>query len=289
VKRPSIAIVGPGRLGTALAVHLHRAGYRIDEVVGGATARSHARAVSLARKLEARASQSHTAWLEADLVWFCVPDAQIAKAAVQFSSKSWKGQFAFHSSGVLSSELFAPVRKRGAAIASVHPLMTFINSRIPDLENVVFAIEGDTSAVRIAHTIVSKLKGISKRIRKQDKSAYHAFATIICPLLLTLLATAEEAANIAGVSRRDARKRMLPIVKQTLANYFNSSAAKAFTGPIVRGDAETVGLHLQALAKSPVTQNAYAALAQAAIELLPSRKKNELTKLMTRFSSRPLR
>ena len=289
MKHPSIAIIGPGRLGAALAEHFHGAGYRIEEIVIRSTGKSLARAKLLARRVRARTSDPETARLDSDLVWFCVPDSQIAEAAAQFAGKSWKGQFAFHSSGVLSSEALSALRKRGAKVASVHPLMTFIDRSLPDLKSVTFAIEGDAAAVRLAESIVRGLKGVPRRIRKQDKAAYHAFATMICPLLVALLASAEEAALLALISPREAGRRMLPIINQTLANYQKFGPAKTFTGPIARGDIETVRLHLQALAKRPAARNTYAALALAALELLPSRKKNELGKLLTRFSLRPRR
>jgi predicted short-subunit dehydrogenase-like oxidoreductase (DUF2520 family) len=278
VKHPSIAIVGPGRLGSALAVQLNGAGYRIEELVARPTAKSLARAKILAKKVRGRASSEKTARLDSDLVWFCLPDSQIARTADQFTGKSWKGQLAFHSSGVLSSEALSAIRKRGAKVASVHPLMTFIEGSFPHLKGATFAAE-----------IVRNLKGAPRRIRKQEKAAYHAFATMICPLLVALLANAEESARLAGISSREARRRMPPIINQTLANYQTFGPAKAFTGPIARGDIETVRLHLEALAKSPAARNTYAALALTALDLLPARKRNELKKVVNRFSLRPRR
>jgi len=288
VKHPSIAIVGPGRLGAALAVHLDRAKYQVEEIVAGNTAKSLARAKILARRMRARASGAGTARLDSDLVWFCVPDSEIVNASEQFVRKSWKGQFAFHSSGVLSSEALSALRKRGAHVASVHPLMTFIEGSLPGLKGVTFAIEGDTAAVRLAASVVRSLNGVPRRIRKREKAAYHAFATMICPLLVALLASAEEAARLAGISAHEARRRLLPIIQQTLANYQAFGPAKAFTGPIVRGDAETVRRHLNALAKSSSARNAYAGLARAALELLPCRRETELAQVLG-LSRRPLR
>ena len=277
MKHPSIAIIGPGRLGSALAGRLYSAGYRIQEVVARPTAKSLARAKILATKVRGGASSAKTARLDADLVWFCVPDSQIAETANQFRGKLWKGHSAFHSSGVLASDALSALCKRGAKVASVHPLMTFIEGSLPDLKGVTFAIEGDAPAARLAEKIVRSLKGVPRRIRKHEKPAYHAFATMICPLLVALLASAEEAAVLAGISRREARRRMLPIVRQTFANYQALGPAKAFTGPIARGDIETLQFHLEALAKNPPARNTYAALARAALDLMPSRNKKKLS------------
>jgi len=247
------------------------------------------RAKILARRVKARALLLETAKLNSELVWFCVPDSQIANVADRLSEKNWKARFAFHSSGVLASGVLLQLRDKGAAVASVHPLMTFIDGALPDLEGVTFAVEGDARAVKLATSVALGLKAVPRPIRKQDKAAYHAFATMICPLLVALLAAAENAARVAGVSHRDARKRMLPIINQTVANYFKAGPAKAFTGPIARGDADSVRLHLEALAKSPSAWNAYVALAQAALEVLPSRNREDLRNLIASFSSRSLR
>ena len=129
--------------------------------------------------------------------------------------------------------------------------MTFVKGSVPELTGVPFAIEGDAAAVRVARTVVRNLGGKPVAIRKQDKVAYHAFATMICPLLVSLLAASEKAAALAGMSAAESRRRMLPIIRQTLRNYEKLGPARAFSGPIVRGDVETIRAHLKALAKSP--------------------------------------
>jgi predicted short-subunit dehydrogenase-like oxidoreductase (DUF2520 family) len=116
-------------------------------------------------------------------------------------------------------------------------------------------------------------------IEKQDKVAYHAFATMICPLLISLLAASEKAAALAGMSAAESRRRMLPIIRQTLRNYEKLGPAAAFSGPIVRGDVATVRAHLKALSKVPAAKNAYAALARVALDLLPNRNRRQISHL----------
>jgi len=122
----------------------------------------------------------------------------------------------------------------------------------------------------VARQIVISLGGQAYPIRKRDKSAYHAWGTLASPLFTALLATTEQVAHLAGVSAKDARKRMIPILLQTLANYAAFGAPKAFSGPIIRGDVETVKRHLRALRGAPLARNVYVALARAATELLPT-------------------
>lgn len=280
-EKPSIAIVGPGRLGRALALELTRAGYSISEIVSRDTAASKRKARELARKVDAQASTSDNACLNADLVWFCVPDREIAAASHQLASAIvWKKKIAFHSSGALASDELKALRRRGASVASVHPLMTFVSGSIPSLKGVPFAVEGDATAVRAARRIVWNLGGEAFTIRNQHKAAYHAWGAFTSPLLVATLVTGERLARAAGLSAAEARKKMLPIVRQTITNYEALGPAGAFSGPIVRGDTETVRKHLQVLKKVPQARDVYLALARAAVRYLPVRNRARLKKAL---------
>jgi predicted short-subunit dehydrogenase-like oxidoreductase (DUF2520 family) len=278
--KPPIAIVGSGRLATALTTLLKRAGYAIACVVARAGDASVKKARRLAREVGARAV-CDLAGVDARIIWFCVPDSAIGEAARSFADIiDWKGRIVLHSSGVLTSDELLPLKVRGAAVASAHPLMTFVETSAPPLDRVSFAIEGMPTAVRAARRIVHDLGGYSYSIRKQDKAAYHAWGTFASPLLTALFATTEEVAVKAGVSRTSAKRRMMPILLQTLANYASYGAAKGFSGPLVRGDVETVLQHLHALRSEPVVRDVYIALARAAIEYLPTKNRSALKRAL---------
>jgi predicted short-subunit dehydrogenase-like oxidoreductase (DUF2520 family) len=280
-EKPSLAIVGPGRLGTALALELRRPGYSISEIVSRDTVASKRKARELARKVDAQSSTSDSAHLDADLVWFCVPDREIAAASQQLATATvWKKKIAFHSSGALASDELKALRRRGASVASVHPLMTFVSGSIPSLRGVPFAVEGDAAAVRAARRIVRNLGGEAFTIRKQHKAAYHAWGAFTSPLLVATLVTGERLARAAGLSAVEARKKMLPIVRQTITNYETLGPAGAFSGPIVRGDAEIVRKHLKVLKKVPQARHVYMALARAALQYLPVRNRARLKKAL---------
>ncbi len=278
--KPRIAIVGPGRLGSALAQELRRVGYRITEIVSRNSIASRRKARALAKKVRAAAATANPR-LDADLVWFCVPDREIGKAARQLAhATDWKGKIAFHSSGALASDELHVLRRRGAAVASVHPLMTFVRSSAPSLRGIPLALEGDAKAVRIAREVARELGAEAFSISKGKKSAYHAWGGFASPLLIALLVTGERVAHAAGFSPSDARKKMLPIVRQTLANYAKLGPAGAFTGPIVRGDAQVVRKHVKELRKIPEAREVYLALARAGFHYLPLRNRKELEKLL---------
>ncbi|HTS36003.1 MAG TPA: Rossmann-like and DUF2520 domain-containing protein [Candidatus Solibacter sp.] len=280
-EKPRIAIVGAGNLGAALAVSLFRAGYAVETIVARSQGASLQKAQRLAKEVRARASVDLPKASRAKVVWFCVPDGKIEAAARNLAKRNdWRGIVALHSSGALTSDELAALREPGAAVASVHPLMTFVRASRPSLAGVPFVVEGDAVAVRAARGIVKNLRGQCFPISKKDKVAYHAWGTFASPLLTALLATTEQVAGLAGVSATAARQRMIPILMQTLANYASFGAAGAFSGPIVRGDVKTVKKHLRALRGERKARDVYAALAASAIRLLPTKNRRALEKLI---------
>lgn len=279
--KPSIAIVGPGRLGSALVAALVRAHYTVTEIIARNKMESRRKARALVKIARARVCTPEDARLDADLIWFCVPDREIATAATALAPlASWKGKIAFHSSGALSSDELDALRRRGAAVASVHPLMTFVSRAIPSLAGVPFALEGDAAAVQMARRIVHDLGATPFMIRKKDKAAYHAWGAFASPLIVAALVTAEQVARAAGLSASDARRKMLPIVRQTIENYAKLGPAGASSGPLVRGDTEIVSQHLEVLKKIPEARNVYLALARSAVRYLPVRHRKKLQAIL---------
>jgi len=294
---PTVAIVGAGSLATFLAVALHDAGFTITEIIARDTPRSRKHARSLAAKVAAQTVTAHSGALHATLLWFCVPDREIRGAASALAGNLAAGaaahqknrvpskfsnevRFAFHSSGALLSRELEPLRKAGIAVASVHPLMTFVPGTHPSLTGVPFAMEGDRAATQVARKIVRELGGESFSLPAARKAAYHAWATLTSPLLLAFLVTLEEAARAAGFTGKDARRKSLPIIRQTLANYSRLGPAPSFSGPLVRGDADTVARHLAVLKKHPGPREVYVALARAALRGLPVKNREGLRRLL---------
>lgn len=278
--KPRIAIVGAGNLGNALALALRDAGFVIASVIARSKGESFRKAQRVAKRVGAKASVL-PADPNSDLIWFCVPDSEIARVAAAFAEEvSWKGKVALHSSGALSSAELEPLRRNGAAVASVHPLMTFVRGSHPSLAGVPFAIEGDAVATRVARRIVRDLGGEPYSIRKEDKAAYHAWGTFASPLVTALLATTEQVASLAGIDRKHAVQRMMPILRQTLANYAELGGPNAFSGPIIRGDVDTVRRHLGVLRGLPAARRVYSSLARSALQYLPAKNRRALKRIL---------
>ncbi len=158
--------------------------------------------------------------------------------------------------------------------------MTFVPGVAPSLRGVPFAVEGDPAAERAARQIARDLGGETFVIHKRDKPAYHAWGAFASPLLLSALVTAERVAGAAGIPRTAARTMMLPMIRQTLANYAEHGPERAFSGPIIRGDAATLEKHLRILRRVPEAREVYLALARSAVKNLPGKNKKQLRKML---------
>jgi predicted short-subunit dehydrogenase-like oxidoreductase (DUF2520 family) len=268
-----LCIVGPGRLGTALATQLQRVYDCVDTIV--ARHSSIAKAIALAEKVDATAKELDAADFEQTVTWLCIPDAAIAPVAKTMAQRrDWRGKIVFHSSGALNSDELKPLRDKGATVASVHPMMTFAPDAKTPLTGVVFALEGDTKAVDAARRLVGALQGSEFVIAKENKVLYHAFGSFLAPLLVTTLFTGEKIGEQAGVPQKMLRAAMQRIVSQTIDNYFKLGAEASFTGPFVRGDVEVIRKHLAAL--DATQRDAYIGLVRAALQYLPIAKADEV-------------
>lgn len=278
-------MIGAGSLASSLGPALAGAGYSIAQIISRDSSHSGRRTRVLARNLGAKVVGPN-AEITAELLWFCVPDGEIQRAAISLDRIAGSPvRFAFHSSGALFSRELHSLRKQGIAIASVHPLMTFVAGSRPSLVGVPFVVEGDSPAVRLARRIIRDLGGKSSAISRQRKPAYHMWATMTSPLLLAFLVTLEDAATMAGLARAEARRRSLPIIRQTLKNYVELGPKHSFSGPIIRGDTETMARHLNVLAKDHIVRSAYVALARSAMRTLPVKNRRALERLFKEVPS----
>ena len=245
--------------------------------------RGASRARALARRIGARLVVVGSETITGDIVWITVTDDSIAAVARTIAkSGDWNGRIVFHSSGALTSDELAPLREKGARVASVHPMMTFVRGKTPDMSAVAFAIEGDASAARVAHSIVAKVGGKGFAIRKKNKVLYHVFGSFASPLLIALLAAMEDVALAAGIKKKDIRSVAVPILRRTWENYLLHGAGVALTGPLMRGDVATVKKHLAALRKLKPHSHVYLALATSALQNLPVKNRKQLSRMIAR-------
>lgn len=278
---PHIALIGSGNLAHALGPALKAAGYKIDAVVSRALPQSKKRAAALSKKLNADLLTLAQFQPTSDVIWLCHTDDALAETARLLARKEgWQGKIVLHSSGALSSEVLGTLQRAGAHTASLHPMMTFVPGTTPAMNRVPFAVEGDRKAVAAAKTIVRAMNAEVFEIKKESKVLYHALGSFSSPMIVATLVTAERVGKAAGLSAKQVAKVMRRILLQTIENYLQRGPAAAFSGPIKRGDLNTIRRHLHDLHRVPGAMDVYRALVKSALMDLPSGNKRAMRRLI---------
>ncbi|MGH7446371.1 MAG: Rossmann-like and DUF2520 domain-containing protein [Longimicrobiales bacterium] len=160
-----------------------------------------------------------------------------------------QGCAAMHLSGALSSDALTPLHHRGYAIGSLHPLMAVADPWLAGdrLVGAAFAMTGEPAANTAARRLVSALGGIPLTIAAAQRPLYHAAAVMASNYLVALTGAAVRMLASAGVDDEDALRALLPLLRGTLDNIEQLGVRAAVTGPIARGDVDTVRLHLARL------------------------------------------
>src|ERR1051325_1599800 len=247
-QKPQVSIVGAGRLGTALAVALASRSYSIQSLVARRVQRARKAATLLNGKPQALAAKELRAVRESDVVLITVPDDQIAGVAAELSRLEFTA-IALHTSGALASDVLAPLSQRGWHTGSIHPLLSVSDSGAT-LKGAFWSVEGDPAALRMGKTIVRDLGGHSFSIRSEDKPLYHAAAVMVSGNVIALFDVALEMLMHCGLSRKQSRDVLTPLIASTVRSLQTKDPAQALTGTFSRGDVETVKHHLAALKKS---------------------------------------
>jgi len=240
-----ISIVGPGRVGTAIAVLAGRAGLRV--AVG---ARSRDRAEAAAEIIGPAATPCTPAEAAAasDLVLLTVTDAAIETVCTELAESFNSGAVVAHCSGALDSTVLAAAGTRGCHTGSMHPLQTFPSA---EAAGTYCFIEGSAEAAGALRELAERIGAKHAEIRPGQKALYHAAATMACNYVTALIDAAAAAAEQAGIDRATALAALGPIVRTTVANVFSMGPEGALTGPIARGECEIVRMHAEALASCP--------------------------------------
>ncbi len=265
----TFSIVGAGRLGTTLAAALVRRGWKLEAVVD-----RDAGAAREARRYagSGRATTSPAAAARArGTVIIAVPDDAIGRAAAALARAggSWEGRDVFHTSGLLPASALAPLARRGARAASLHPAQSFPRKDLPAsvFKGITWGIEGDAAAVETGSGIVRSLGGHVLLFAAKDKALYHAACTLASNALVALEFLAAQVLQEAGLEGDTASRTLMPLVQGTLQNVKSLGLEKALTGPVLRGDVETVRRHLAALKVDPAARRVYRALGQQMLRL----------------------
>lgn len=249
----SFSILGAGRMGRTLGRLLARHGFE-PAGISSRTIGAARQAVAFIGGGDPTISNARAAAGGA-LVLVTTPDGAIAPLARELAAAPvpWRGKIVAHTSGALSSTALEPLARRGARVASLHPLASVADpgAGLRSLDGVPFAIEGDAGAVPVLRRLVQGLGGVPITIPRQAKVLYHLIAVLLSNDLVALLSFGIETARGLGLSRREAARLYLPLVRGTVENVARLGPVKALTGPVSRGDVTTLRLHAEALRTLP--------------------------------------
>jgi predicted short-subunit dehydrogenase-like oxidoreductase (DUF2520 family) len=263
-QRPRIGFIGAGRAGTALAVALANAGYDVVAVAS----RSQASAAALARLLPgSHAVDSLQQAVDAcDLVFLTVPDDQIRPVV---GSLRWRdGVSVVHTSGVETREALNAAALQGAETGSLHALQTFadMGQGHKKLPGSVIAIEAEGTLRDRLLELVSAVGATPIELRAEDKALYHASAVLVSNYVVTLTKLATDLWLRFGWERPAALQALAPLLRGAVDNVEALGLPGSLTGPVARGDVETVRRHIEALSEAaPELLDVYRALGLQAI------------------------
>ncbi|UTH72683.1 Rossmann-like and DUF2520 domain-containing protein [Chromobacterium sp. IIBBL 290-4] len=268
----SVSVIGMGRLGRSLA--------RLVSLADGYCVRD----LLLRRESESSAVRGFVGdgrvvfrleeLVAADLYLLAVPDAAIADCARALAAADVvpAGSVVFHASGVSESTLLRPLAEKGAWIGSLHPAFSFADPAraVEGFAGTLCAVEGDERACQGLERFAARIGGRPFRLAAGGKAAYHASLSVASNYLVALTAMAGQLAGQAGVPADLAGPLLGGLMRQTLENALALGPYQALTGPIVRGDADTVAQHLMVLGDSGLAE-AYRAMGRRTVALAGDR------------------
>ena len=259
--RLDVGVVGTGRAGSVIGAALKRAGHQIKACTA-VTDLSKLRAEALLPGVAILSIEETVA--DRDLILLSIPDdvlTQVVSGLAATNAVS-PGTFVLHLSGRYGIDILRPVTELGCLPLALHPVMTFTGTSI-DLNRLSacpFGVTTHPTLRPVAETLVMEMGGEPVWVPEASRSLYHAALTFGANNLITLVNQTSELLESAGITNPEAL--VAPLLSASLDNALRNGDS-ALTGPIARGDAETVREHLRVLANfDPAVTQAYRSLAR---------------------------
>ncbi len=254
-----VFILGAGHVGTALSIIFKRVG--LDVFI----ASRHLESVRKAAKVSYGKVCMPEEVVGADIVFLTVPDSEIVNAAERIKKFLSEKQIVVHTSGAFSSDIigFLP-----SHVASLHPLKSFADpvSSANSIEGTLFTFEGDSRAKSVLEDLVKKIGGKFVEIDRENKILYHLAAVLTANYTVSLVNVSVNILRSIGFSEKNAEFALANLLNGVVRNIKNKGVVASLTGPIERGDAETIKEHLKAI-KDPLVKNIYIFLAFATLNV----------------------
>jgi predicted short-subunit dehydrogenase-like oxidoreductase (DUF2520 family) len=267
---PTTFVVGAGPVATALAGALRLGGVPVL----GLWARKPptARTAGSTAGVAAFSSAPPDILLEARVVLLAVRDAAVPEVAQMLVGTGLvnKRHVLLHCAGAASAqELLGAVADKVGGIGTLHPLQAIADGRLAmrTLKGAVFGIEGDEAGRATAGALVGALGGIVLALDSSQMASYHCAAALASNYIVSAIDAAAQVLAGAGVSPTQAAQALVPLAEGALRNVAAKGTTEGLTGPVRRGDAQTIQRHLEALASKPDVAQLYRALARRAVEI----------------------
>ncbi len=250
MSRPNVSIIGPGRAGLTLGYALLRAGAASSLTYFGRRPEPPNHPIFDDDDVEYVYGLSPLPRRTA-AVFLAIPDAVVSDLAIALAEQggSPEGCVAFHLSGVLATDVLTPLHEVGYSVGSFHILQAFAHpvTSAARLPGSFVAVTGEPGATAMGRAFCSDLGCPVLSVPESRRPSYHAAAVMASNFLPALLDVARRALVAGGVDADEALPALLPLVRGTLANIEEVGLEASITGPLARGDIDTVGLHLRAL------------------------------------------
>ena len=264
-----IGIVGAGRVGCSIGRYLREHGV----AVAGYYSKSKESVEFAATFTETTAFPSLGELVKAsDMIFITTPDGEIRSVWEHIAEEPIQGKIICHFSGSLSSVVFSGRRQAGASGCSAHPMYAFSSKETSyrQLNQVLFTMEGDREALDSVGSIWEQTGIRFCVIDSEKKERYHAAASMISNMMIGLYQMGIDMLQDCGFEEDMARTLVEPLVRDNITQLLATSPEQALTGPIERGDAETVQKHLAVL--TDTERDVYVNLGQKLIGI--AKKKN---------------
>lgn len=246
-KNATIAIIGMGKVGTAVGYLLKSAGYSVIALAGRSDESIASGTKYIGSTTYSTPSQAAS---QASCIFITTTDDAIKPVCDKITLDGAVGpdKIVVHMSGAGGLDLLESARSSGASVASIHPIQTFatIDSAIDTIPDSSFGITAQEEIKDFCLQIVEDLGGIPFIIAEEDKPLYHAAACIASNYLVALINIVVEIYQSIGMSREESINAFWPLVAGTIKNIPLHGTIQSLTGPIARGDTGTVRKHLEA-------------------------------------------
>lgn len=271
----SLTIIGAGRVGRTLGRLWHQGQHlSVRDILNSSRDSAEAASAFIGA---GRACASYAELRPADIILISVPDDQISQCCEELvtSGAVAAETIVFHVSGARPSSLLNAVHGADAFVASVHPMASFADPAlsVSSFSGTWCVAEGDADALDVLSEVFRAAGASVLTIHPAHKPVYHAAGVMVSNYVVALLETGMRSFAHAGIARDSAMLLCEPMVRGVVENVFRLGTHEALTGPVMRGDVDTVRAHLQALdAWDDDVAGLYRVLGQAALRLACEQK-----------------